>query len=99
MFERLVLLNSSEVIGRIPEFLLALCSDSAGQDGVHTNIVGTKFVGEGSRESYDGSLCGDLDGHAGRRNDTSDGTHVDDGPAAGRAHGWQHRLDHEEVRA
>ena len=88
-----------DVLGGVPELLLAFGGDGAGEDGVDADVVGAELVGEGAGESDDGGLGGDVEGQAGGGDEPGDGTHVDDGAAAGGAHGGDDGLDGEEEGA
>jgi len=67
------------------------------EDRVDADVSGGRVRGPGVGESHDGGLRGDVHGHVGVGNDPANRTHVDDGAAAGSTHGWEHRLDHEEM--
>src|ERR1019366_2676867 len=99
VLQRLALKNVGKVLGCVPELLLPLGGDGAGENGVDANVEGTEIVGEGAGESDDGGLGGDIDGQGGVGNDPGDGAHIDNRPAASCAHGRQNGLNGGEVRA
>src|ERR1035441_9170543 len=56
VLQRLALKNVGKVLGCVPELLLPLGGDGAGENGVDANVEGTEIVGEGDRKSDDGGL-------------------------------------------
>src|SRR5580692_2672822 len=95
--EGLVRKDAVDLLGRVPEALLALRGDGAGQDGVDADTLGTELVGQGAGEADDGGLGGDVDRQAGGGDEPGDGAEIDDGAAAGGAHSGQDGLRSEEV--
>src|SRR5665213_1194492 len=98
VLQRLALKNVGKELGGVPELLLPLGGDGAGENGVNADVEGAEIVGEGAGESNDGGLGGDIDSQCGVGNDPGDGAHIDNRPAARCAHGREDGLNGEEVR-
>ncbi len=85
--------------GAGPVAALAGGGDVSGEDAVDADVLGAEFVGEGSGETDEGGLGGDVDVEVFGGDHPGDGAHVDDGAPAGGVHEGCDGLGGEELVA